>query len=285
MSAEESKDSAPNWRSKDVSCAINPDKTASHLYEVRTQAWNIFPYPSIGNWYVLTLGILDQPYYPEIFSCLQQSQKLLDVGCGFAQDLRHLVFDGALAENVYGVDIEKPFIDLGFELFLDRAKLPSTNFIAADMFDPESDAKNLSGQIDIVYASQFFHLWGWDNQVEVGKAVARLLNPARKSLIVGYQIGAIVPRETQKAPTKHGKMYSHDPASLQKLWDAIGEATGTKWTGEARLDEAKLFGRYTRLDGYIIGGDDYFTSPGFRFRAASDTGEIRQPVFPKTRNP
>ena len=159
-----------------------------------------------------------------------------------------MVFDGAPAENVYGVEIEKPFIDLGYDLFLDRAKLPSANFIAADMIDPESDAKNLFGQIDIVYASQFFHLWGWDNQVEVGKAVTKLLNPARKSLIVGYQIGAIVPRETQKAPTKDGKMYLHDSASLQKLWDEIGEATGTKWTVEARLDEAEIFGSYTKLD-------------------------------------
>ena len=131
------------------------------------------------------------------------------------------------------------------------AKLPSTNFIAADMYDPQSDAKNLFGQIDIVYASQFFHLWGWDNQVEVGKAVTKLLNPARKSLIVGYQIGAIVPRKTQKAPTKYGEWYLHDPTSLQKLWDAIGEATGTKWTVEARLEEAEIFGSYTKLEKHV----------------------------------
>lgn len=122
------------------------------------------------------------------------------------------------------------------------------------MLDRESDAKNIIGQIDIVYASQSFHLWGWDNQVEVGKAVTQLLNPARKCLIVGYQIGAIVPRETQKAPTKDGKTYLHDSASLQKLWDEIGEATGTKWTVEVSLDEAEIFRQFTRNWTRMCGG-------------------------------
>ena len=78
---------------------------------------------------------------------------MLDVGCGFAQDLRQLVFDGAPAENIYGVEIENPFMELGYDLFLDRTKLPPTNFIAADVCEPDSDTKSLSEKFDIVYAS------------------------------------------------------------------------------------------------------------------------------------
>ncbi|KAF6226119.1 hypothetical protein HO133_008985 [Letharia lupina] len=264
----ESKNMPPSWHTTDVSwyrkdlpeinesarkileqySGISPDGITSHLHEVRTQAWNIFPYPSIGNWHFLHLGILQQPRYPEILERLQQGQKLLDVGCGFAQDLRQLVFDGAPAENVYGIEIEKPFVDLGYDLFLDRAKIPSANFLAADIFKSDSAAKNLFGSIDIIYASQFFHLWGWNNQVEAGKAVTKLLNPARRSLIVGYQIGAIVPKEHQHSPTKEGKMYLHDRTSLQKLWGEVGEATGTKWMVEAWLDEAEIFSSYVKLD-------------------------------------
>ena len=93
----------------------------------------------------------------------------------------------------------------------------------------------------MVYASQFFHLWSWDKQVEVGKAVVKLLRRARGSLIVGYQIGAVVGWETQIAPTKEGKMFLHDPASLRRLWGEIGALTGTEWTVEAWLDEAEIF--------------------------------------------
>lgn len=158
------------------------------------------------------------------------------------------MFDGAPAENIYGVEIEKPFIELGYDLSLDRTKFQQTNFIAADVCEPDSDTKSLSEKFDIVYASQCFHQWGWDNQVQVGKALVKLLNPAHKSLIVGYQIGTVVAYKAQRTPTKEGKMYLHDAASLQKLWDEIREATGTKWVVEAWLDEAEIFCIYAKLD-------------------------------------
>ena len=41
-------------------------------------------------------------------------------------------------------------------------------------------------------------------------------------------------------------MYLHDAASLQKLWDEIGEATGTKWVVETRLGEAEIFCIYAK---------------------------------------
>ena len=157
------------------------------------------------------------------------------------------MFDGAPVESVHGLDLEKPFIDLGYDLFLDRAKFPSVNFTAVDLLDADSDAKNLRGEIDIVYASQIFHLWGWTSQVEVGKAVVKLLKPARRSLIVGYQLGALVAQEAPHAPTKDGKMYLHDPTSMQRLWDEIGQATGTEWVVDAWLDEPGIFEMYTKL--------------------------------------
>lgn len=177
---------------------------------------------------------------------------LHNVGCGFAQDLRQLVIDGAPAENVYGLELEKPFIDLGYELFQDRAKLPAANFVVADMLDPDPDTKApLLGKIDIVYASQFFHLWGWDSQVQIGKALIKLLNPARKSLIVGYQCGTVAAYESERSPTKEGKTYLHDVASLQKLWDEIGEATGTQWRVEARLDKAEIYANFAEVNGRL----------------------------------
>ena len=155
---------------------------------------------------------------------------------------------GAPAANVYGLEVERPFVDLGYDLFLDRGTISPAHFVVADLLDAGSEVEKLRGAIDVIYASQFFHLWGWDGQVEVGKAVVRLLNPARGSLIVGYQLGCVNAAEAKNAPTKAGKMYLHNAASLQKLWDEVGAVTGTRWAVEAGLDEAEIFGSYTKVD-------------------------------------
>lgn len=207
------------------------------IFSKRDQAWEVLPYPCIGSWHFLTPGILHQPRYTEIRDRLKQGQTLVDLGCAFAQDVRQLVCDGVPAENLYGVELDERFVDLGYSLFLDREKLRSS-FLVADVLEEHSDLDRLDEKVDIVYASQFFHLFGWDNQVMIGKRMVRLLKPQSGSLIVGYQVGTVDARQLSPAPTPEGNMYAHNPSSLQKIWDVIGEATGTSWNVEATLDEA-----------------------------------------------
>ena len=69
------------------------------------------------------------------------------------------VCDGVPAENLYSVELDERFIDLGYSLFLDREKLRSS-FLVAKVLEEYSDLDRLDGKIDVVYASQFFHLFG-----------------------------------------------------------------------------------------------------------------------------
>ena len=84
---------------------------------------------------------------------------MVDLGCAFAQDIRQLVCDGVPAENLYGVELDERFIDLGYGLFLDKEKLRSL-FVVANVLEEHSDLDRLDGKVDVVYASQFFHLFG-----------------------------------------------------------------------------------------------------------------------------
>ena len=84
---------------------------------------------------------------------------MVDLGCAFAQDICQLVCDGVPAENLYSVELDERFIDLGYGLFLDREKLRSS-FLVANVLEEHSGLDRLDGKVDVVYASQFFYLFG-----------------------------------------------------------------------------------------------------------------------------
>lgn len=50
-----------------------------------------FPYPCIGQFRFLSLGIANSPHYDEVLQRLRGGEKLLDVGCCFGQEIRKLV--------------------------------------------------------------------------------------------------------------------------------------------------------------------------------------------------
>nr|XP_001395631.2 hypothetical protein ANI_1_1890104 [Aspergillus niger CBS 513.88] len=105
------------------------------------------------------------PVYEEIISHLKMSSIMLDLGCGFGQDIRRLVYDGAPAENIFGLDKEEEFIELGFDLFRDRATLKST-FLVDDFLKPSAKLVQLAGHIHIINSGYFLHLWDWNGQVD-----------------------------------------------------------------------------------------------------------------------
>lgn len=168
---------------------------------------------------------------------------LLDLGCGFGQNLRQLTLDGAPTASITGADLSKGLIDCGYDYFQDRDSFKA-DFIVGDVLSADSDVSVQAAQrFDIVWAALFFHLWDWDRQLEVSVATSKLLKPVPGSMIIGWQIGATPARLFSRPSTGsgteyrgHSQMYQHDAESLSKMWDEVGKRTGTRWKVEAKND-------------------------------------------------
>ncbi|MCJ1391923.1 hypothetical protein MMC18_004790 [Xylographa bjoerkii] len=225
---------------------IPPEQVVPHVLEIRDRAWQIWPYPCIGQFRFLDLSIGLQPLYPQILSRLKspRSATLLDLGCCFGQDIRKLVHDGAPATSLYGAELRGGFLDMGYELFRDRETLAS-KFIEADVF-AEADGDTLAeldGKVDVVYTASFLHLFGWEEQVKVGKRIVRLLKAEKGVVVFGRQVGTLEPREYQRKTEEGGSVYRHDGGSFKRMWEQIGKETGTEWRVEVQMDEVAGWGR------------------------------------------
>ena len=210
----------------------------------REKAWDIYPYPCIGGFRFLNLSISQHPLYSTVLSRLKDSsQILLDIGCCFGQDIRRLVADGVPSEHLYGADLRLEFLELGYELFKDEGTL-KTKFLEGNIFEVNGEEgkelRQLNGKIDIIHASSFLHLFTWDEQVKAGVQMVHFLNPMTKdALIIGRQTATITPGvKPSILSSALGDKYRHDAASFQRMWDEIGEKTGTKWSVKADLYEA-----------------------------------------------
>ncbi|KAF2034334.1 hypothetical protein EK21DRAFT_47490, partial [Setomelanomma holmii] len=212
---------------------IAPEDVVEHIVKVRNEAWDVFPYPCLGQFRFLEPGLDKLDEYSEVVDRLRKGQKLLDMACCVGQTVRQLVADGAPPENIYGCDLQHGFIEIGYKLFRDGDRL-KTQFLTADIFDPKSALQDpeIKGKIDLVYAGSFFHLWGLEKQKEVSKAVASLLRPQSGSMILGRQIGAVEAAERTSAT---GTMYRHNVESFKKLWKEIGDELGVVFTVNAEL--------------------------------------------------
>jgi SAM-dependent methyltransferase len=212
---------------------IPPNLVTEHIVTLRNEAWEVFPYPCIGQFRFLEAGVDDCDEYNEVVERLRKGQKLLDMACCFGQTIRQLVADGAPSDNIYGCDLQSDFIELGYKLFKDRDKL-RTKFLVADIFDPTSPLHDLRGQVDIVYAGSFFHLWGLQKQKEVSRAVASLLRSDPGSMILGRQMGSV---EAFEKISDTGTMFRHNVDSFKKLWKEVGDDLRVSFSVEARLVE------------------------------------------------
>ncbi|KAH8885337.1 hypothetical protein GQ53DRAFT_785643 [Thozetella sp. PMI_491] len=223
---------------------IPEDQIEPHVKAVRDKAWAIFPYGCIGRWRFLDLYLPGTPQYPGILQRIKDGETFLDCGCCFGQALRQLAFDGAPTENLYGCDLRQEFLDLGYDLFKDRDTFKGT-FVAGDMLDPDNTSlKVLDGKLNIIHAASFFHLFGWEDQVDIGARIIRFFKPgAKNATLIGRQIGKYDPVDPEVHAQRGLGRYHHNPESLQKLWDEIGVKTGTKWKVEmAVLEESPVHG-------------------------------------------
>ena len=175
------------------------------------------------------------------------------------------MLSGAPPASLYACDLRPEFLELGFELFRDRGTLVGAHFFVADVLGDGEDAsvssagggdglRELEGKIDVVYAANFLHLFGWEDQVRVCKRIVRLLRPRKGSLVFGRQVGDLEAGEYRHPSNKGGVMLRHDGASFERMWRLVGEETGTRWGvrsslvgGEMEWREWMKEGRARRL--------------------------------------
>lgn len=171
--------------------------------------------------------ITSLPEYPAIIERVKSGDVLLDAGCAFGYVLRQMAVDGAPAANLIGVDIRQEFLDLGYELFQDKGF--EARFIAGDLVSADPSLAGIAGTVDIIHAAALFHLFGWDDQVEIGVRFVELFKPHANALVVGRQIADLEPLDPVEHVRKGRGWYLHNLRTWQMLWDVVGEKTGTRW--------------------------------------------------------
>ncbi|KAI0440600.1 hypothetical protein F4803DRAFT_552888 [Xylaria telfairii] len=219
---------------------IPENQVMEHVSKLRSQAFQTYPYPCIGQSRFLNVNISDHVLYPKIISSLKNgSHSFLDAGCCFGQELRKLAFDKAPPETLYGIDLEPSFIELGFDLFQDRRKMANATFIAGDLLDPDKGWPELKGNIDFILTNSLFHLFPRPEQMKVACQLVSFSRAQSGSLIFGRQVGSAVPGEF-RALTEGNTYFRHSPQSLENFWHEVGQLTGTSWKTEAYLDMTDL---------------------------------------------
>ncbi|KAF2641650.1 hypothetical protein P280DRAFT_281267 [Massarina eburnea CBS 473.64] len=217
---------------------IPANEVIDHVVNVRNDAWEVFPYPCIGQFLFLDLSLKEYEEYGEVLERLGQGQTFLDMGCCFGQEIRQLTADGVPSENLFGCDLEKNYHELGYRLFNDRDRLHA-KFLTASIFDNDSALTNLNGTFDIVYAGSFLHLFGYTEQVTAAKAIAALLRPQKGSMLLGRQIGATKAVAVENPADNKRTMFQHSAESFESMWKDIGEQLGITFTVQATLSEVQ----------------------------------------------
>ncbi|KAF1967866.1 hypothetical protein BU23DRAFT_583613 [Bimuria novae-zelandiae CBS 107.79] len=238
---------------------VEANKVKAHIKQLRDKAYVIFPYPCLARWSFLDFTVSLSRNYPEVVERVKQGDKYLDLGCCVGQDIRKLVFDGAPSENTYGSDLEKNFIDIGYDLFLDRSTLKTT-FIPADIFDEDSGLKQVEGEIDIVHAAAFLHLFDEGGVRNACKRIVKILKSKPGSLFIGGHIGNIESGDYVGSVDKNRKKFRHNPQSFKEMWIKVGEETGTRWDVDAHLKDEDLFARAEKM-----GLEATFIPPGSKW--------------------
>lgn len=143
--------------------------------------------------------------------------------------------DGAPSGNLHGAELQRGFIDLGYDFFRDRDTLHAT-LVQADIFDLGGDSSPLTGlmgKVDIVHLGMVLHLFGWEKQRELLENCVKLLRAAPPgSMILGQAVGDL---EGGVRPGK--QMFAHNVETFNKMWAEISERTGLKFECRATLDE------------------------------------------------
>ncbi|RAH87432.1 hypothetical protein BO86DRAFT_405463 [Aspergillus japonicus CBS 114.51] len=226
---------------------LQPDEVLPHVLALRDEAFNIFPYPCIGQMRFLSCHLARLPFYPHVLARLRASPAhgFLDAGCCVGQELRHLVHCASIpASQLYGFDLEPGFFDLGYKLFRDDAHTFPATFVGGDFGVEDEEAwargaivRSVQGKVDVVWAGSLLHFWDYEGQVRGVVRLVGLTRGAVGTIVCGRQMGSTVAGVYELTGLMDRTMhYRHDVASLLGLWREVEGRTGTRWEVRAELE-------------------------------------------------
>ncbi|BAE56567.1 hypothetical protein BDV35DRAFT_345226 [Aspergillus flavus] len=226
---------------------LKPEEVIPHVLTLRDEAFQIFPYPCIGQMRFLSCHLSRLPFYQHVLARLRVSPAngFLDAGCCVGQELRHLVYAASIpGSQLYGFDLEAGFFELGYKLFRDNADAFPATFVGADLGGSDEDWEKaeivgtMKGKIDVVWAGSLLHFWEYEGQL---RGVERLIGLTRGepgSIVCGRQMGSTVAGvyDLNGLTDKTMLHYRHNVESLVEFWKEVGVRTGSKWEVQAELE-------------------------------------------------
>ncbi|RDH29535.1 hypothetical protein BDQ94DRAFT_84240 [Aspergillus welwitschiae] len=226
---------------------LAPEEVISHVLALRDEAFQIFPYPCIGQMRFLSCHLSRLPFYDHVLARLRASPAngFLDAGCCVGQELRHLVYAASIPPfQLYGFDLEAGFFELGYKLFRDNAETFPATFVGADLgvsdeeWEKTEIVAKMRGKIDIIWAGSLLHFWDYEGQL---RGVERLIGLTRGEVgmvVCGRQMGSTVAGVYDLTGLTEKTMlhYRHDVVSFERMWRDIGEKTGSRWDVQAELE-------------------------------------------------
>ena len=215
---------------------LNPAYQLNNITNLRSRqqrrAYALTPYPCIGLLRFLICTLSTHHIYPFILERLHAGATYLDLGACFAQDIRKLTFDGVPVHNCIAVDLEPGFFSISYDLFRDSVHSLPASLVGGDVFEEEQEIwKDLERRIAVVHASSFFHLFGLPKQVQIARAIFRLVKPVEESLVLGLQLAAKGEAEAIPVVSEEEPTYCHSKETMQALWTNAGRDMGLESLG------------------------------------------------------
>lgn len=159
-------------------------------------------------------------------------------------------YRGAPIQNLYGVELYPEFLELGYELFNDKARLGG-HFYVGDVFAPPKTLTMdlLKGRVDMISAIAFLHLFTWEEQIAACVRMISFLKPfdekdQDQQVIFGRQAASVAPGVRVRSGVGWGRreLLMHDLWTFKKLWKEVGSITGTQWEVKGQLKELPWHG-------------------------------------------
>jgi 2-polyprenyl-3-methyl-5-hydroxy-6-metoxy-1,4-benzoquinol methylase len=188
------------------------------MLKARNIGVNTHGYKCISEYRFISPRCTGHPRYKDIVPRFKNST-ILDIGCCMGTDLRKMIVDGAIPENVCGIDIEGTFITLGYDLFDDKA-IMHDKFFVMNILDKNNWPTSFRTQLfDIAYCGSVFHLL---SEEDGGMLVANLKEMLSDGAVfLGKCVGtskdhAIEVPEAVKSFRPHFT-FMHSAESLRKM--------------------------------------------------------------------